>query len=244
MSSMISWLEVCSRANEGRQRPRGKSFHNLWISEPPRPLSTPDSCFMMSAIRLLSYGLRNMVADSKDDSKNKVLIEADTKNENRHWDWEQATPHTTRIGGRRFQGGLNDLRQVATRHRDAQKGPRNKKVSIQSFQLTAQLPNRRYQNMFSLTESLTRVTDELYGRSAVQKWKCTQGKAKPWRRNTFLGNGGEIKGIPSSFLRRYAGFGSSHLAQCKRNCKRRRFELKLECEAQRELDDVTGKSYE
>ncbi|EXU99824.1 hypothetical protein X797_006953 [Metarhizium robertsii] len=98
--------------------------------------------------------------------------------------------------------------------------------------------------MFSLTESLTRVTDELYGRSAVQKWKCTQGKAKPWRRNTFLGNGGEIKGIPSSFLRRYAGFGSSYLAQCKRNCKRRRFELKLECEAQRELDDVTGKLYD
>ncbi|KID75900.1 hypothetical protein MBR_05151, partial [Metarhizium brunneum ARSEF 3297] len=98
--------------------------------------------------------------------------------------------------------------------------------------------------MFSLTERLTRVNDELYGRSAVQKWKCTQGKAKPWRGNTFLGNGGKIKGIPSSFLRRYAGFGSSYLAQCKRNCKRRRFELKLECEAQRELDDVTGKLYD
>lgn len=244
MSSMISWLEVCSRPNEGRQRPRGKSFHNLWIFEPPRPLSTPDSCFMMSAIRLLSYELRNMVVDSKDDSKKKVLIEADTKNENRHWDWEQATPHTSRIGGRRFQGGLNNLRQVAIRYRDAQNDSRNKKVSIQSCQLTALLPDRRHQNMFSLAESLTRVAEELYGRSAVQKWKYTQGKAKPWRRNTFLGHGGEIKGIPASFLRRYARFGSSYLAQCKRNCKHKRFELKLEYETHRELDDMTGRLYE
>ncbi|KJK80925.1 hypothetical protein H634G_03458 [Metarhizium anisopliae BRIP 53293] len=195
----------------------------------------------MSAIRLLSYGLRNMVVDSKDDSKNKVLIEADTKNENLHWDCEQGTPHTSRIGGRRFQGGLNNLRQVAIRYRDAQNDSRNKKVSIQSCQLTALLPDRRHQNMFSLAESLTRVTVELYGRSAIQKWKCTQGKAKPWRRNTFLGHGGEIKGIPASFLRRYARFGSSYLDQCKRNCKRRRFELELEYEAHRELDDVTGK---
>ncbi|KID95711.1 hypothetical protein MAJ_08285, partial [Metarhizium majus ARSEF 297] len=98
--------------------------------------------------------------------------------------------------------------------------------------------------MFSLAESLTGVTEELYGRSAVQKWKCTQGKAKPWRRNTFLGHGGEIEGIPASLLRRYAGFGSSYLAQCKRNRKHKRFELKLEYEAHRELDDMTGRLYD
>ncbi|KAK9441974.1 impB/mucB/samB family protein [Metarhizium brunneum] len=98
--------------------------------------------------------------------------------------------------------------------------------------------------MSSLAESLTRVTEELCGRSAVQKWKCTQGKAKPWRRNTFLGRGGEIEGIPASLLRLYAGIGSSYLSQCKRNCKHKRFELKLEYEAHRELDDKTGRLYD